>query len=202
MTDSASWMSEAPALGASQWTTEWSGQDDNAHLSVERTTRLGTAGHYQLHRVRTGTPTGAGTVVVLTCRQEDVTSVLLVHQVRPGPGVTLWELPRGSAEPTDRTLADTGRRELEEETGISVPEVRFLGVVYPDSGLLASKVGVVSAEMFDVQPASPKDAEADEVRWFTLDEVSELVASGELRDGISLSALLLASVWTGHSLAL
>lgn len=202
MTENSSWVRESPALDAAQWTTAWSGQDGAAHVCVEWTTCSGTEGAYRLHRVRTGTTVGAGAVVVLTRRQEDMTSVLLVRQDRMGPGVRLWELPRGSADFADKDLIDTGRRELAEETGISIPDGHLLGILYPDSGLLASKVGVVCAELVNEQHASPADGEVDEVAWFTLDEIGYLVASGALRDGISLSALLMASVWAGNPILL
>lgn len=202
MTESLSWMCESPALDPASWTTAWSDHHGAAHMCVEWTTCSGADGTYRLHRVRTGTTVGAGTVVVLTRRKDDITSVLLVRQDRLGPGVRLWELPRGSADVADEDLLDTGRRELAEETGVRIPDGRLLGIIYPDSGLLASKVGVMSAELRDEQLASPADGEVDEVAWFTVSELSRMLSVGELRDGISLSALLMASVWAGNPIRL
>lgn len=202
MSESTSWKSESPALDAAQWTTAWSGQGGAAHICVEWTPCSGTDGAYRLHRVRTGTIVGAGTVVVLTRRENGITSVLLVRQNRPAPGVVLWELPRGSADLADRDELDTGRRELAEETGIQITGGRLVGMLYPDSGLLASKVGVMSAELSEEQRAFPNDGEVDEVEWFTLQDLGNMVAAGTLRDGISLSALLMASVWAGNPVAL
>lgn len=168
------------------WHTEW--QSQNQLLSVESTT-VGNA--YKMHRIVQGPEIGAG-AVALAIRSGQSPEILFVRQIRIIPGVTLWELPRGMAEPTDVDLVATARREFTEETGIATTGGRQLGVIYPDSGLLGSKVGVVMVEASE-EPGSERDGEVEEVAWLPIADVHSRIAAGEIADGISLAALSLAA---------
>lgn len=102
---------------------------------------------------------------------------------------TLWELPRGQADLGDRTPHDTARRELQEETGLAASDSVVLGKVYPDSGLSGDAVNVVHVIVEDLLPAG--NPEYALLRWLSLNEVQAAIADGRIRDGITLSALML-----------
>lgn len=174
---------------SSEWRPEWESAD--RRLRVESTVRHHAGRTFRLHRVRQGPAIGAGAVAV-TLRVADTLEVLLVHQDRPIPGVTLWELPRGMADDTDEDLVATARRELLEETGISAGTGRLLGPIHPDSGLLSASVGVVLFVVDQGLPVQERDGEVDDVRWFPVDSLGELIVSGDLRDGVSLAAMAVA----------
>ncbi len=192
MSDEPTWSIHAPPSRAAVWTPVWSAPE-GADLRVETALWSGRSGDYQMHRVVSGQPAGAGAVVVAVHREDPVPRVLLVHQERIRSQVLLWELPRGGASPEDVDLVATGLRELEEETGVSARTGELLGTVYPDSGLLAAPVGVVLVEVAEKEGVCAADGEALDVSWFGADELGALIAGGSLRDGISMSALLLAA---------
>ncbi|WP_230295949.1 NUDIX domain-containing protein [Deinococcus sp. 6GRE01] len=103
---------------------------------------------------------GAGVAVV---RGE---SVLLV---RRGDNA-LWDVPGGGAD-AGETPEDTGRRELREETGLSVGALRVLGVfphrhAYPDGNVVAWETHVFTADFAGGEPCASDDAA--EVRWWPL----------------------------------
>ena len=100
-------------------------------------------------------------------------------------------LPRGFAH--DRDPLITARAELREELGVKQAELRLLGHITPDSGILASKVAVVAATFSHAVTSQPDDLrEFAAVRWFPRTELYEIAAKGELEDGMTLAALTLA----------
>lgn len=59
--------------------------------------------------------------------------ILLVRRAIP-EGRLMWQFPGGAVEPGE-TLKDAAKREVSEETGLSVEELRLLGQrVHPDTG--------------------------------------------------------------------
>lgn len=179
---------DAEPVEARVWIEEWHGVAGSP-VSLESTpSRFGGI----LHRLKSGTAVGAGAVVVA---QRADGAVLMVRQDRVAPGVQLWELPRGIADDIDEDLCATGARELEEETGALATATMLLGRIYPDSGILAASVGVVIAQVDGEAELLPIDGEVDCVDWIPEDEIDLMIISGSLRDGISLSALMLWRAW-------
>ena len=91
----------------------------------------------------------------------------------------LWDVPGGGAE-AGETPEDTARRELREETGLSVGALRSLGVfphrhAYPDGNVVAWETHVFTADFAGGEPHASDDAA--QVRWWPLaalpDDVSE-----------------------------
>jgi len=175
----------------SDWKLEWSASD----FPVRVDSRSGSTptGEPQTHyRVSVGEASFAGAVAVPVAR--DTGRVLLVHQERIRVGRELWELPRGMAEVSDPDPVATALRELREETGINAKAGEFLGMVFPDSGFLASEVAVVLVEVAGEEVARDAcDGEVQAQRWFSKEQLDEMIRNGELRDSISLSALAVAA---------
>lgn len=175
----------------SDWKLEWSAPD----FPVRVDSRSGSTptGEPQTHyRVSVGEASFAGAVAVPVAR--DTGHVLLVHQERIRVGRELWELPRGMAEVSDPDPVATALRELREETGINAKAGEFLGMVFPDSGFLASEVAVVLVEVAGEDVARDAcDGEVQAQRWFSKEQLDEMIRNGELRDSISLSALAVAA---------
>ena len=114
---------------------------------------------------------------------------LLVRQYRPAIAAWSWEFPRGMGE--DRDPLVDAERELREETGLVAASVRLIGFVYPNTGLLNTRVAVISAQIADIRPKSKPDGEVVELRWVDAAALSAQIACGELTDGLSLAALTL-----------
>lgn len=161
------------------WRQVWSAPGER--LFVEARSEDG----WTRHRIRSDSE-GDGAVALVT----DGTQVLFVKADRPAIGQTLWELPRGQADAADESPAATAARELLEETGRAATESRLLGQVWPDSGLVADEVNVVSIRIDHEEPRAR--AEYPEQRWIRVDDLGSEIAHGHIADGISLAALALA----------
>lgn len=112
---------------------------------------------------------GAGIAVV------DGGDVLLIRRSDTGR----WDVPGGGADARELP-EDTARRELREETGLTVGALRVLGVfphqhTYPDGKVVAWETHVFTADFSGGEPRASDDAA--QVRWWPLaalpDDVSE-----------------------------
>jgi ADP-ribose pyrophosphatase len=128
-----------------------------------------------------------GVVIVATFADR----IALVRVFRYPIGRWQWGLPRGFGAAQDPLVA--ARAELREELGIADPvSLTVLGSFTPDSGIRASSVYVVHADV-DRPSEQPEDTEeVAEVTWATADVLDDLIRSGKLDDGMTLAALAIA----------
>jgi 8-oxo-dGDP phosphatase len=123
--------------------------------------------------------------------------------VDPGRGVLLlwrhrfitdtwgWEVPAGRIE-LGETPEDAARRETEEETGWRPGPLRPLGAYAPSNGSSDQMFHVFVADGA-TRVGDPTDVgESERVEWVPVDRVRELIAAGQVMDGLSLTALLWA----------
>lgn len=120
-------------------------------------------------------------------------TVAMVRQVRHPVGRWLWELPRGFGD--EEHPEGTASRELQEETGLQVAESRFrmLGWVLPDSGVLRSRVGVCAVSLGGGTADLVAGHGIDDAAWVPISELWTAAQGGCLVDGITLSALAMAT---------
>lgn len=171
------------------WTTTH--HDDGYPLRIQHT----QIGGRTCRRVVVGPEESAGAIALLVNTEGHI---LLVKQYRVSLDETLWELPRGMAEPGESIL-DTARRELAEETGYHVHGGTHLGETYPDSGILSSKVGIVVFTSDDIDQVGDTDGEVDDRAWFSPHDLHELITAGHLRDSMSLAALTIYATHIARS---
>jgi hypothetical protein len=164
-----------------KWTQVW--HAENFPLWVE-----GNDATPRMHRVFIG-GNRAGAVAIARNQNGDFA---LVRQQRLAIERELWEFPRGMSEETDADGVATGLRELLEETGFYGENGRSLGKIYPDSGILAGHVEVVSCTV-PPQERQAIDGEVDALQWVSLASLEEMIAGGQLQDAISLAAF---SIWS------
>jgi len=110
------------------------------------------------------------------------------------PNVRSWslEFPRGGKDP-GTSLLSMLKKELSEEMGARILEdpVR-IGEVFPDSGFLASRVEIYRAKVEITGIGAHEATEAIKSLVFVSKEkLDDLVKSGEIKDGYTLSALAL-----------
>jgi ADP-ribose diphosphatase len=115
--------------------------------------------------------------------------VLLIRQFRHAANGFIWEVPAGRLD-AGETPEACARRELEEETGMRARAVEPLTTIYTTPGFTDERIHLFLAH--GLEPGSPR-READEfmeLREITWSAVLELVRSGEVRDGKTLTSLL------------
>ena len=125
-------------------------------------------------------------------------TVMLVRQFRKPAEEFLLEAPAGKMEPGE--LPETAAlRELQEEIGYTAGRLDPLAVFYTEPALCTQRMHAFLAR--DLTPArlSADDDEFIGVRRVWLDEATDLIADGSIRDAKSIASLLLAMWFMGDN---
>lgn len=132
-------------------------------------------------------PGGVG-VVALT----DEGEVLLVQQFRYPYKAVLTEIPAGKRDPGEVPL-ETGKRELEEETGYVADYYEPLGTVYPSPGYTDEVIYLFLATGLHKTAAHPDEGEFLHVLRRPLAQLVKEAMAGALPDAKTQIAIL--KVW-------
>lgn len=129
-----------------------------------------------------------GAVVLLKIDNDFV----FVESYRKAHNTTLIEAARGYAD-GDESPEECALRELFEETGYAfeLSDIVKLGVVRPNSAILSSAVAVFIVETPTAVQQKEPDGEVIQIIQIPEAELMGRVASGEISDGFTLSALSL-----------
>lgn len=116
--------------------------------------------------------------------------LVLVRNWRMAVGGPLWEFPAGKREPGESPEV-TAARELREETGYTAGGMRPLGQFYTSPGMADEDMHVFEAS--DLTPGRPQPEAGEEldVGLFALEDLMAMLDRGDLRDGKTLSSLVL-----------
>jgi ADP-ribose pyrophosphatase len=117
--------------------------------------------------------------------------VLLVDQYRFITDRRSWSVPSGRVDGTE-TLEAAVRRELDEEGGATAAKLVYLGYYNPSHGSSNQVFHLFVGHGVEVRHAPPDLNEVQDVRWFTVEEIRQMIRANELLDGLSLTALLWA----------
>ena len=129
-----------------------------------------------------------GAVAMVPCLGRD--RVLLVRQFRAALPGWLLEIPAGTREPGESPLR-CAQRELREEVGHRARRWRKLGTIVPAPGFCSEVIHLYQAS--DLVPAQGELDEDEHLHVVSMTwrQVRAAVRSGRIRDGKTLSALLL-----------
>lgn len=128
-----------------------------------------------------------GGVVVVALK--DANTILMVKQYRYPIKQVSIELPAGRLEKgEDPDVAI--KRELEEETGYIAKTWKSLGYIYTTPGFCDEKLYLYLATDLEFKKQNPDDGEIIEPFEYKLDEVLELIKSGEINDSKTICALM------------
>ena len=118
--------------------------------------------------------------------------VYLVKQFRYPFQEVLTEVPAGKLE-FGENHRDAGLRELKEETGAECENFEYLGVMYPSVAYLTEKIHMYLATGLKFDKQALDEDEFLDVIKVKLSDAVDMVLNGEIKDGKTQTALLLAA---------
>lgn len=131
-----------------------------------------------------------GGSVVLFPVDEDG-NLLFVRQYRTAVGKDLLELPAGTRE-ADESFEECAAREIREETGMEAGKLQKIGEFYLVPGYSTELMAAFLATELKENPLQADEDEFLQVERIPLKKAMDMARNGELQDGKSLAALLLA----------
>lgn len=115
--------------------------------------------------------------------------LLLVNQYRYPYKKEVLELPAGKLSPGEDPL-QCAKRELQEETGATAKDFRFLGELYPSPGYCEEIIHIYFAKVSAIGAPQPDADEFLEVKQIPLEEALDMVLKGEVPDAKTQTAIL------------
>jgi len=117
--------------------------------------------------------------------------VVMIRQYRYAAGGTIYEVPAGRLDPGETPIA-CARRELAEEAGQAAGQWEELGAIWTTPGFTDEKIHLFLArQLTPVSQALERD-EVIEVIERPLEELIGMIRRGEINDGKTICALMLA----------
>ena len=115
--------------------------------------------------------------------------ILLIRAYRYTTDSIEWEIPAGSAEKGEEIL-ETAAREIWEESGYETTDHKLVYTYYPINGISNQIFHIVHCQA--TQKTGDFDQnEVNSIKWVSKKEVEEMIGRKLIRDGFSLTALLL-----------
>ncbi len=136
------------------------------------------------HHVVRSTGEVVGTVVTDT-----ELGVLLMYRHRFITDEWGWEIPAGRVD-SGESLHDAAVRETIEETGWSPTNVQPATYYYPSDGLSDQKFNLFIASGADHLGPPTDVSESERIEWVSVTRARELLQSGMIRNGLTMTALL------------
>ena len=115
--------------------------------------------------------------------------ILLIEHYRFITDTTGWEVPAGRLDESEQ-LEEAAARELREETGFVAERLDYLGFYHPSNGSTNLTFHVYFGYGLRQVGELTDTNEIMRVAWFSKDEVWAMIAANEVRDGMTLTALL------------
>ena len=134
-----------------------------------------------------------GSVVILaidTRKSKKNPWIVVERQYRHAAGQFLWELPAGKLEAGEDPL-EGAKRELAEETGYSAKKWKPLVEYFASPGFLGEQMKVFLAEGLVAGDAHPEADEDIDFRLVKLSELLKMIEKGAIKDGKTLTSVLL-----------
>ncbi len=127
--------------------------------------------------------------------------VLLIRQYRYSAGGYLWEVPAGMPDSPQESWERCARRELAEETGYRVGELRYMTRIFTTPGFTDEQIHLFAAAELE---AGETQRDADEflsVEALPFSQAVEGVRRGRIVDCKSVAAILYADRFLSRSWA-
>jgi ADP-ribose diphosphatase len=122
----------------------------------------------------------------------DASTVVLVGQYRYVAGGFYWEMPTGAVKPGEREEAAV-QRELAEEAGFEADRLVKLCAYHTSKSVVDETANIYLAEGLHPVAVPVDPTEFIEVRAFPFDEVVRMVERDEIKDSMTIIAVLHAA---------
>lgn len=116
--------------------------------------------------------------------------VITVTQYRYAHACEMLEIPAGKLDTPDEPPLEGAKRELLEETGAVAEKYTYLGSIAPSPALLNEVIHIYLAEDLTIGDSHPDEGEFLDVKYRHIDELYEMVMSGEITDAKTQIAIL------------
>jgi ADP-ribose pyrophosphatase len=126
---------------------------------------------------------------VMAIARDEAGRYLMVQVCRYPTGRTEWEFPAGRVEPGEELIA-AAQRELLEETGCDSEEHTLFYTFHPLNGIANQVANLIRCRALPASQAYDT-GEISGVAWFEAQEIWQMIRSGEMQDGFTLTAFLL-----------
>ena len=123
--------------------------------------------------------------------------IILVKSYRYINDFTGWEIPAGTIPP-EQHHSQCVKQELKEEAGCEVKEedLLYLGSHYASIGSSSQVFHSYHAKNVTKVTGEIDENEIIDAKWFTKDEVKEMLSNGDIKDGFSI-VVLMKVLYTG-----
>lgn len=122
--------------------------------------------------------------------------MLMVEQYRKAAEQVVLEIPAGTREPGEDPMI-TGIRELREETGYTAEKFSWLTSFYSSIGYSTEVIHLYLATGLSPGETDFDENEAIDIKEYPVSELKEMVLAGEIMDGKTVAAILLAAAKLG-----
>ena len=103
-----------------------------------------------------------------------------------------WEMPTGGVKPGE-TLLEAAHRELQEETGFDAEHLEQINTYYTSKSVMHEIAHLFIGRHLTPIQAVPDETEFLEIATFGFDQVLQMVLKSEIRDSMTVLAVLLAA---------
>lgn len=145
---------------------------------------IATVNDMEVYREVVEHPGGVATLAIT-----DEGKILCVEQFRYAQQREMLEIPAGKLERGEDPF-ETGKRELQEETGYKAEHWTFLGEFIPTGAYLEEKIWMYYATDLTYGKQHLDEDEFIEVKEYTMDEMIEMIINQKIIDGKTIAMTL------------
>jgi ADP-ribose pyrophosphatase len=103
-----------------------------------------------------------------------------------------WEMPTGGVKPHE-SLQEAAHRELREETGFDAEHLEQINTYYTSKSVMHEIAHLYIGRQLTPIQAVPDETEFLEIETFNFDQVLQMVLKSEIRDSMTVLAVLFAA---------
>jgi ADP-ribose pyrophosphatase len=119
--------------------------------------------------------------------------IVFIRQYRGVIGRYIWELPAGLINRGETPYA-CAKREITEETGYHVRNLKKVGMIYTSPGFCNEKIHLFTADCVEKKPPKLDEDEVLMVKLFSKREVARMFAAGRICDSKTAAALAFCGI--------